>query len=134
MRCDFRGCRWRRLLQGCNYNKRKTGQRCTRLLQRRAVVVYDGPRSSLGIGPSSDDVVGHHREFARRFAEGIGKLVGNTPGDRLKKTRRLAARMLEAAGLAGGLVFTQRRSIVDTSVPQEVGLRSEHRPVGAEPP
>ncbi|RZR93576.1 hypothetical protein BHM03_00022120 [Ensete ventricosum] len=68
MRCDFRGCRWRRLLQGCNYNKRKTGQRCTRLLQRRAVVV---------------------------------KLAGNTPGDRLKKTRRLAARMLEAAGLAG---------------------------------
>ncbi|RRT60380.1 hypothetical protein B296_00016082 [Ensete ventricosum] len=26
-------------------------------------------------------------EFARRFAEGIGKLVGSTPGDRRKKTR-----------------------------------------------
>ncbi|RWW17461.1 hypothetical protein GW17_00018609 [Ensete ventricosum] len=39
--------------------------------------------------------------FARRFVEGIGKLVGNTPGDRRKKPRRLAARIPEAAGLAG---------------------------------
>ncbi|RWW44719.1 hypothetical protein BHE74_00049498 [Ensete ventricosum] len=47
----------------------------------------DGPRSSLGIGPGLDDVVGPHRESARRFAEGIGKLAGSTPGDHRKKTR-----------------------------------------------
>ncbi|RZS24893.1 hypothetical protein BHM03_00058029 [Ensete ventricosum] len=46
----------------------------------------DGPRSSLGIGPGSDDAVEPRREFARRFAEGIGKLAGNIPGDRRKKT------------------------------------------------
>ncbi|RRT69348.1 hypothetical protein B296_00006492 [Ensete ventricosum] len=46
----------------------------------------DGPRSSLGIGPGSDNVVGPRREFTRRFAEGIGKLAENTPGDR-RKTR-----------------------------------------------
>ncbi|RWV86439.1 hypothetical protein GW17_00051668 [Ensete ventricosum] len=59
------------------------------------------PRSSLGIGPGSDDAVGPRREFARRFAEGIRKLVGNTPRDRRKKTERLTTRMSEAAGLAG---------------------------------
>ncbi|RWV87604.1 hypothetical protein GW17_00050384 [Ensete ventricosum] len=42
----------------------------------------DGPRYSLGFGPSSDDVVGSHRKFTRRFAEGIGKLAGNAKGDR----------------------------------------------------
>ncbi|RWW11394.1 hypothetical protein GW17_00024994 [Ensete ventricosum] len=36
----------------------------------------------------SDDVVGSHRKFARRFAEGIGKLVGNTKGDRREEDRR----------------------------------------------
>ncbi|RZS08570.1 hypothetical protein BHM03_00039551 [Ensete ventricosum] len=40
----------------------------------------------LGIGPGLDDVVGPRREFARRFAKGIGKLVGSTPGDHQKKT------------------------------------------------
>ncbi|RWW53102.1 hypothetical protein BHE74_00040433 [Ensete ventricosum] len=39
----------------------------------------NGPISSLGIGPSLDDVVGPHREFTRRFAEGIGKLAGRSP-------------------------------------------------------
>ncbi|RWW45970.1 hypothetical protein BHE74_00048146 [Ensete ventricosum] len=33
-----------------------------------------------------DDAVGPHREFARRFAKGIGKLTGSTPGDHQKKT------------------------------------------------
>ncbi|RWW06086.1 hypothetical protein GW17_00030611 [Ensete ventricosum] len=61
----------------------------------------DGPRSSLGIRLGSDDVVGHRREFTRRFAEGIRKLARNTLGDHRKKTRRLAARLLEAARLAG---------------------------------
>ncbi|RRT48058.1 hypothetical protein B296_00025143 [Ensete ventricosum] len=38
----------------------------------------NGPRSSLGIGPGLDDVVGPRRKFARRFTEGIGKLARNT--------------------------------------------------------
>ncbi|RZS28576.1 hypothetical protein BHM03_00062187 [Ensete ventricosum] len=38
-------------------------------------------------------------KFTRRFAEGIGKLIGNTPGDCRKKTRKLTARMPEAAKL-----------------------------------
>ncbi|RWW35726.1 hypothetical protein BHE74_00059306 [Ensete ventricosum] len=48
----------------------------------------DGPRQSLGIGPISDDVVGSRRKFARRFAEGTGKLAGNAKGDRRKEDRR----------------------------------------------
>ncbi|RWW13184.1 hypothetical protein BHE74_00034865 [Ensete ventricosum] len=48
----------------------------------------DGPRSSLGIKPSSDDVVGHRREFARRFTEGIGKFTGNTKRDHQKTHRK----------------------------------------------
>ncbi|RZR94894.1 hypothetical protein BHM03_00023666 [Ensete ventricosum] len=51
----------------------------------RACLV-DGPRSSLGIGSGLDDAVEPRREFARRFAEGIGKLARNTPGDHRKKT------------------------------------------------
>ncbi|RWV77823.1 hypothetical protein BHE74_00019565 [Ensete ventricosum] len=93
----------------------------------------DGSRSSLGIGPGLDDLVGPRREFTMRFAEGIGKLTRNTPGDRRKKIERLTVRIPKATGLAGGLVFTQRRSVVDTGVPQEGGLRSERRPVGAKP-
>ncbi|RWV79987.1 hypothetical protein GW17_00058802, partial [Ensete ventricosum] len=61
----------------------------------------DGPRSSLGIGSGSDDVVGSRREFARRITKGIEKLAGNTPGDRRKKTIGLATRMSEAIGLGG---------------------------------
>ncbi|RRT77886.1 hypothetical protein B296_00010244 [Ensete ventricosum] len=61
----------------------------------------NGPRSSLGIGSGSDDAMGFRREFARRFAEGIGKLTGNTSGDHRKKTKRLTARIPNAAGLAG---------------------------------
>ncbi|RRT55346.1 hypothetical protein B296_00022974 [Ensete ventricosum] len=93
----------------------------------------DGIISSLSIEPGSDGAMGSRREFARRFAEGIGKLVGNTSGDRRKKTRRLVARMSEAVELAGlkckGLVFTQRRSVVDVDVPREGGLRSGRRPL-----
>ncbi|RRT52950.1 hypothetical protein B296_00005743 [Ensete ventricosum] len=59
-----------------------------------------GPRSSLGIGPSSDDAMGFRREFARRFSEGIKKLAGNTPGDHPEKIGRLAASMPETTGLA----------------------------------
>ncbi|RRT49471.1 hypothetical protein B296_00011629 [Ensete ventricosum] len=61
----------------------------------------DGPRSSLGIGPGSDNAVEPRREFAMRFTEGIRKLDGNTPGDRWKNTIGLDARMSEATGLGG---------------------------------
>ncbi|RZS21027.1 hypothetical protein BHM03_00053615 [Ensete ventricosum] len=60
----------------------------------------DEPRSSLSIGPGFRRCSGISPKFVRRFAEGIRKLVGNTPGDHRKKTRRLATRMPEAAGLA----------------------------------
>ncbi|RRT85140.1 hypothetical protein B296_00001967 [Ensete ventricosum] len=90
----------------------------------------DGQRSSLGIGPQGlDNVVGPHREFT----EGIRKLTRNTSGDHQKKIVRLIARMSEAAGLAGGLVFTQRRSVVNAGVPQRGGLESGRRPIGAKP-
>ncbi|RWW08502.1 hypothetical protein BHE74_00004695 [Ensete ventricosum] len=48
----------------------------------------DGPRYSLGIESSLDDAVGSRRKFARRFVKGIGKLAGNTKGDRRKEDRR----------------------------------------------
>ncbi|RWW09351.1 hypothetical protein GW17_00027159 [Ensete ventricosum] len=38
--------------------------------------------------------------FARRFAEGIEKLVGSTPGDHWKRTGRLATRMTKVTELA----------------------------------
>ncbi|RZR88279.1 hypothetical protein BHM03_00015811 [Ensete ventricosum] len=63
--------------------------------------LYFWPSSSLGIGPGSDDAMGHRREFARRFVEGIGKLTGNTLGDHRKKTRRLIVRIPEAIRLTG---------------------------------
>ncbi|RZR91502.1 hypothetical protein BHM03_00019605 [Ensete ventricosum] len=66
--------------------------------------------------------------FARRFAEGIEKLVGSTPGDHWKRTGRLATRMTKVTELAEGSIFTQRRLVVDTGVPQEGGLGCGHRP------
>ncbi|RZR96691.1 hypothetical protein BHM03_00025749 [Ensete ventricosum] len=48
-----------------------------------------------------DDAVEPRRKFTRRFAEGIGKVAGNMPGDRRKKTIGLTARMPEAVGLGG---------------------------------
>ncbi|RWW57930.1 hypothetical protein BHE74_00035251 [Ensete ventricosum] len=41
----------------------------------------NGPRSSLSIEPGFGRCSGFHREFARRFTEGIKKLAGNMPGD-----------------------------------------------------
>ncbi|RWW40072.1 hypothetical protein BHE74_00054534 [Ensete ventricosum] len=70
----------------------------------------DGQRSSLGIGPGSDDAVGSRWEFARKFTEGIGKLARNMLGDRRKKTIGLTARMLEDARLGGN--NTSREKIV----------------------
>ncbi|RWW10672.1 hypothetical protein GW17_00025775 [Ensete ventricosum] len=48
----------------------------------------DGPKYSLGTGPSSDDAVGSRQKFARRFVEGIGELAGNAKGDRREEDRR----------------------------------------------
>ncbi|RRT38393.1 hypothetical protein B296_00018742 [Ensete ventricosum] len=48
----------------------------------------DGPRYNLGIGSSSDDAVGSHQKFARRFTEGIRKLAGNVKGDHWKEDQR----------------------------------------------
>ncbi|RRT49265.1 hypothetical protein B296_00020971 [Ensete ventricosum] len=62
---------------------------------------YDGPRSSLGIGPRFGRCSGISSKFAKRFVEGIGKLARNTLGDHRKKIGRLAARMSEVAGLVG---------------------------------
>ncbi|RRT60001.1 hypothetical protein B296_00004018 [Ensete ventricosum] len=61
----------------------------------------NGPRSSLCIESGFGRCSGISPKFARRFAEGIEKLAGNTPGDCRKKTRRLTARMPEVVGLAG---------------------------------
>ncbi|RRT47080.1 hypothetical protein B296_00031561, partial [Ensete ventricosum] len=61
----------------------------------------DGSRSSLSIGPGFGRCSGISPKFARRFAKGIGKLAGNMSGDCWKKTKRLAARMPQATGLAG---------------------------------
>ncbi|RWW08770.1 hypothetical protein GW17_00027772 [Ensete ventricosum] len=81
----------------CNHSLHHAGLTMTEAIELQ---LDDGPRSSLGITPGSDDAVGPRREFARRFAEGIGKLARNTPRDRRKKTIGLIARMSEAAGLA----------------------------------
>ncbi|RRT33188.1 hypothetical protein B296_00042312 [Ensete ventricosum] len=48
----------------------------------------------LGIGSSSDDAVGSHWKFTRRFAEGIGKLVGNAKGDRREEDRRTCRKIV----------------------------------------
>ncbi|RWW14785.1 hypothetical protein BHE74_00045183 [Ensete ventricosum] len=60
----------------------------------------NGPRSSFGIGPGLDDVVGPRREFATRFIEGIGKFIRSMLGDHRKKTGSLTARIPEVTGLA----------------------------------
>ncbi|RRT56243.1 hypothetical protein B296_00015680 [Ensete ventricosum] len=48
----------------------------------------NGPRYSLGIGPSLDDTVGSRWKFARRFTEGIGKLAGNVKVDHREEDPR----------------------------------------------
>ncbi|RWW02574.1 hypothetical protein GW17_00034329 [Ensete ventricosum] len=42
-----------------------------------------------------DDAVGSRQKFARRFAEGIGKLVGNAKGDHWKEDRRTYRKIAE---------------------------------------
>ncbi|RZS26575.1 hypothetical protein BHM03_00059932 [Ensete ventricosum] len=46
---------------------------------------------------------GSRKAYREIFVEWIGKLAGNTPRDRRKKTGRLAARMPEATALVGVL-------------------------------
>ncbi|RRT36817.1 hypothetical protein B296_00031358 [Ensete ventricosum] len=62
---------------------------------------YDGPRSSLSIGPEFGQCSGISLEFARRFAKRIGKLVGNTPGDYRKPQE--CRRLSDLAGAFGWL-------------------------------
>ncbi|RRT37161.1 hypothetical protein B296_00043426 [Ensete ventricosum] len=50
--------------------------------------IIGGSRKACRESGCSDDAVGSRRKFARRFAEGIGKLAGNTKGDHRKEDRR----------------------------------------------
>ncbi|RWV77182.1 hypothetical protein GW17_00062033, partial [Ensete ventricosum] len=61
----------------------------------------DGPRSSLSIWLGFKRCSGISLKFAKRFAEGIGKLAGNMSGDCRKKSIDLTTRMSEAAELVG---------------------------------
>ncbi|RWW39158.1 hypothetical protein BHE74_00055536 [Ensete ventricosum] len=55
----------------------------------RSVVKADSlERRGIRSEYSSDDVVGSHRKFTRRFAKGIGKLARNAKGDRRKEDQR----------------------------------------------
>ncbi|RWV78291.1 hypothetical protein GW17_00060759, partial [Ensete ventricosum] len=84
---------WRK---GVRQKKTKTRWKIIRgLTMTRSMKLQpdDGPRYSLGIGPSSDDAVGPHRKFARRFTEGIGKLTGNAKGDRWEEDRRTCCKI-----------------------------------------
>ncbi|RRT33592.1 hypothetical protein B296_00051784 [Ensete ventricosum] len=65
----------------------------------------DGARSSLSIELGFGRCSGISLEFARRFAEEIGKLTGNMSGDYRKKTIGHAARMSEAIGLVGAMDY-----------------------------
>ncbi|RWW50040.1 hypothetical protein BHE74_00043723 [Ensete ventricosum] len=57
-----------------------------RLTMTRAIKLQpdDGIRSSLSIGSWFERCSGISSKFARRFVEGIRKLIGNTPGDHRK--------------------------------------------------
>ncbi|RWW50018.1 hypothetical protein BHE74_00043757, partial [Ensete ventricosum] len=52
----------------------------------------------LGIELSSDDAVGSCRKFARRFAEGIGKLTRNAKRDRREEDRRTCRKIARVYG------------------------------------
>ncbi|RRT33178.1 hypothetical protein B296_00038566, partial [Ensete ventricosum] len=56
----------------------------------------NGPRSSLSIGPGSDDVVGFTGSSPRDSPKGLGSSIGTC----WEKTRRLAASMPEITRLA----------------------------------
>ncbi|RWV77941.1 hypothetical protein GW17_00061164 [Ensete ventricosum] len=75
---------------------------CGRLTMTGAMELQpdDGPRSSLSIRLEFGRCSGISSEFTRRFAEGIRKLTGSTPGDRREKIKKLAVSMPEATGLS----------------------------------
>ncbi|RWV82615.1 hypothetical protein BHE74_00047185 [Ensete ventricosum] len=77
------------------------------------------PRSSLGIGPRFRRCSGSLPGVRKDFAEGIGKIARNMPRDQRRMTMRLTAG--NAKGCKG-LVFTQRRLVVDTDGLRRRGL------------
>ncbi|RRT45201.1 hypothetical protein B296_00028244, partial [Ensete ventricosum] len=92
---------WRK---GVRKKKTKTHQKIVEgltIIEATELQPDDGPRSSLSIEPGFERCSGISPKFARRFIEGIGKLAGNTSGDRRKKTGRLIARIPEATELVG---------------------------------
>ncbi|RWW09128.1 hypothetical protein GW17_00027400 [Ensete ventricosum] len=85
----------------------------------------DEPRSSLSIRLGFRRCSGISLEFARRFVEGIGKLVGNTLGDHREKTGRLVAmsdRCTVAAQVFGRL--THLGCAFEPPVPKNLGTLS----------
>ncbi|RWW77410.1 hypothetical protein BHE74_00014434 [Ensete ventricosum] len=56
-------------------------------VEEGTVVVEEGSSSGQHVLERETATVGPHEEFARRFAEGIGKLAWSTLGDHRKKTR-----------------------------------------------
>ncbi|RRT43907.1 hypothetical protein B296_00041827 [Ensete ventricosum] len=50
--------------------------------------IIEGSRKACRRSGCSDDAVRSRRKFARRFTEGIGKLIGNAKGDRWKEDWR----------------------------------------------
>ncbi|RRT31350.1 hypothetical protein B296_00052008 [Ensete ventricosum] len=81
-------------------------------LSRYQLQPDNGPRYSLGIGPSSYDAVGSHRKFARRFTEEIRKLAGNAKGDYWEQDRRTCRKIARGCR-------SMRELVVDAGVPQE---------------
>ncbi|RZR95007.1 hypothetical protein BHM03_00023818 [Ensete ventricosum] len=67
----------------------------------------DGPRYSLGIGPSSNDAM----RSRRKFAEGIEKLAGNVKGDRREEDQRTCRKI--AGGCWSMREADQRKSQVE---------------------
>ncbi|RWV79480.1 hypothetical protein GW17_00059378 [Ensete ventricosum] len=105
-----------RVLGACQDSTRKFAGRRSRLAERLSEVAeklvrsWDGlamdvsdmdPGSSLGIRPGSEDVMEPRQEFARGFADGIGKLARNTPRDHRRKTVRLAVVESEGCQITG---------------------------------
>ncbi|RWW63668.1 hypothetical protein BHE74_00029138, partial [Ensete ventricosum] len=91
-----------RVSKVCQDSIREFARRRPRLTERLSGVAEklagnDRPRSSLGIGLGSDDVVGSRRSLLGDSSKGSGSLLGT----RREITGRLAARMLEAVGLVG---------------------------------
>ncbi|RWV87614.1 hypothetical protein GW17_00050369 [Ensete ventricosum] len=64
----LRGYRWRQLQQGCGCNRRKMGQRCTRLLQKRA---EDGAAMYKAIGGPKASIFGYGAWMAVEGAVGL---------------------------------------------------------------